>query len=156
MTQFTVVIDGKEFTCEGVRIDDINPGNGRPYSVFHVSKMVRDGQDVASYLPVKDRKLRSQELADRQAKLDAAWSEKKATLMAGNPNIGAEELAAHEAHFRGLPSNRILTSNLTSGLTASIIDESGVPYSAYFMRETANQFRTFTPKVTEMAEAEPF
>jgi hypothetical protein len=154
MGSFTIIIDGREFKAQGHSISDINLNNGREYSIYAVNEMLdTQGRNVASYLSIKDGKLRDAELATRKEQLDGKWAERKASLLAGNPSMSADELTLHENHFRSLPNIRPLTSRLT----ATIVDNDGVPHTAYFMKETANQFRTFQPKVQNIpVEADPF
>jgi hypothetical protein len=81
-----------------------NPNNGKAFEVFSVQPMVdANGADVASYLPVKDAKLRADELGARQAELDARWEAHKATLVASNPAMTPAELDFHKSIFNAKP-----------------------------------------------------
>jgi hypothetical protein len=93
MGSFTIIIDGREFKAQGHSISDINLNNGREYSIYAVNEMLdTQGRNVASYLSIKDGKLRDAELATRKEQLDGKWAERKASLLAGNPSMSADEL----------------------------------------------------------------
>ncbi|MBE0642990.1 MAG: hypothetical protein IH600_02825 [Bacteroidetes bacterium] len=158
MTQFTIIIDGKQFSAEGFVASGVNENNGKAFEVYGVQTMKdANGANVASYLPVKDGKLRQSELDNRKAEYDAKWEAEKARIVASNPSVSPEELDFQESIFRAKPENRILASTLTNGLTATIVDANGEAHEAYFMRESTNRFRTYQPrKQTVTADAEPF
>ncbi|MCZ7558546.1 MAG: hypothetical protein M5R41_19330 [Bacteroidia bacterium] len=158
MAQFTVIINGKEMQATGSMLSEVST-TGKTYSVVLIDSLLLSGKDYKSFLKPRDAQLRADELKGKQDKLDAAWQDSLAKYKAENPDADAAAIEAYKAYWLTLPATRQFTSNLTSGLTATIVDADGIPHSAYFMREAsaeAPRFRTYVPKERVVLEDCPF
>lgn len=153
--QFTIDINGTQFTATGTQIAEVNPA-GKPFSVFVVDTLIHDGKDYAAFLKARDGQLRTVELESRKDELDMAWTEALTAYKAENPTATADDIAAFKAYWMEQPAQRRLTSTRTDGLAGTIIDAEGMPHSAYFMRETDNRFRTYVPKAASVPADCPF
>ena len=153
--QFTIDINGTQFTATGTQIADVNPA-GKPFSVFTVDSLVHGGKDYAPFMKARDGQLRSTELESRKGELDLAWTEALTAYKAEHPDASDADIAAFKAYWLERPERRRLTSMRTDGLTATIIDANGEAHAAYFMRETDNRFRTYVPKAASVPADCPF
>lgn len=149
MSTFNVIINGIEMTATGSKVADIS-ANGKPFTVVMVDSLIHNGKDVKSFLKVRDSQLRAEELSTKHAELDKAWGQALTKFKAENPEATADSIEEYKRYWLTLPANRKYTSNLTNGLSATIIDPAtGESHMAYFMREStqdAPRFRTFIPK----------
>lgn len=159
MSTFNVIINGVEMTATGSKVSDVST-SGKPFTVVMVDSLIHNGKDVRSFLKVRDNQLRAEELSNKQTELDKAWNEALTKFRAENPDATADSIEEYKRYWMTLPANRKYTSNLTNGLSATIIDPAtGESHMAYFMREStqdAPRFRTFIPKPKVDLESCPF
>lgn len=149
MGTFNVIINGLEMIATGSKVSDVST-SGKPFTVVMIDSLVKDGKDVKAFLKLKDTALRQEELSNKQTELNRAWNEALTKFKAENPDATADSIEEYKRYWMTLPANRKYTSNLTNGLSATIIDPAtGESHMAYFMREStqdAPRFRTFIPK----------